>query len=234
VKAETGAQQTNRARLPLAPSRRRALLTIHIVVAVGLLGDSAGFLAIAIRAATTDDPRLATSSYELLRMFSYVFGIPLSFATLITGVGLGLTSRWGVLRYPWTVGKLLLIVSVILAGALVIDGALDDPTNGGNAETALIAAASWDVIALMTATALAVYKPGRGRRRALSPQTRQPSGAGAGDELSTSHRSQRHDNRKGFMSVEVTTHEPRDSRSADLARRLRHRAQYQPHYEEAR
>jgi uncharacterized membrane protein len=156
VKAETGAQQTSRARLPLAPFRRRALLTIHIVVAVGLLGDSAGFLAIAIRAATTDDPRLATSSYELLRMFSYVFGIPLSFATLITGVGLGLTSSWGVLRYPWTVGKLLLIVSVILAGALVIDGAL----NGGNAETALIAAASWDVIALMTATALAVYKPG--------------------------------------------------------------------------
>jgi hypothetical protein len=105
-----------------------------------------------------------------MRMLSYVFGIPLSFATLITGVGLGLTSRWGVLRYPWTVGKLLLIVSVILAGALVIDGALDDPTNGGNAETALIAAAGWDVIALMTATALAVYKPGRGRRRALSPQ----------------------------------------------------------------
>jgi uncharacterized membrane protein len=153
--------QPDRPRLRIAPSLRRALLAIHIIVAVGLLGDSAGFLAIAIRAATTDDPQLASSSYELLRMFSLVFGIPLSFATLATGVALGLTSTWGVFRYPWTMGKLLLIVSVILVGALVIDGALDEMTSGeSNAETRLIAAASWDVIVLTAAVVLAVYKPG--------------------------------------------------------------------------
>jgi hypothetical protein len=45
------ASQRDAARLPLGLSTRRALLTVHIVVAVGLLGDSAGFLAIAIRAA---------------------------------------------------------------------------------------------------------------------------------------------------------------------------------------
>ena len=98
-------------------------------------------------------------------MFSYVFGIPLSFATLATGIGLGLTSSWGVLRYPWTIGKLLLVVSVIVVGALVIDGALNELRDGGDGETALIAAATWDVIALTTATALAVYKPGRRRGR---------------------------------------------------------------------
>ena len=166
------AQQTDRARLRLAPMARKALLTIHIVVAVGLLGDSAGFLAIAIRAAVTDDPGLAASSYELLRMFSYLFGIPLSFATLATGVSLGLTSRWGILRYPWTIGKLLLIVSVILVGALVIDGALEQLRDGGDAQGKLIVAASWDVVALTTATVLAVYKPGRRRRRALTREGR--------------------------------------------------------------
>ena len=91
----TATTQRDHTRLRLAPSPRRALLTLHTVVAVGLLGDSAGFLAIAIRAAATDDPQLAASSYELLRMFSYVFGIPLSFATLVTGAALGLTSKWG-------------------------------------------------------------------------------------------------------------------------------------------
>ena len=136
-------------------------MTLHIVVAVGLLGDSAGFLAIAIRAAATDDPQLAASSYELLRMFSYVFGIPLSFTTLVTGGALGLTSKWGILRYPWTIAKLLLIVSVILVGALVIDGALEELRDGGDAEGRLIAAASWDVVALLAATTLAVYKPGK-------------------------------------------------------------------------
>jgi hypothetical protein len=162
----TATAQREPVRLRLAPSPRRALLTIHIVVAVGLLGDSAGFLAIAIRAAATDDPQLAASSYELLRMFSYVFGIPLSFATLVTGVGLGLTSKWGILRYPWTIAKLLLIVSVILVGGLVIDGALENLMDGGSGEARLIAATAWDVIALATATTLAVYKPGRRRQSA--------------------------------------------------------------------
>ena len=67
------------------PSRvRRSVLTVHIIAAVGLLGDSAGFLAVAVRAATTDDPALAAASYELLAMFSIVFGIPLSTITLVT------------------------------------------------------------------------------------------------------------------------------------------------------
>jgi mannose-6-phosphate isomerase-like protein (cupin superfamily) len=86
-------------------------------------------------------------------MFGVVFGVPLSFATLITGATLGISSRWGVLRYPWTTAKLLLIVSVVLVGALVIDGALTTMLDGrGGAETRLIAAATWDVLALTTAT----------------------------------------------------------------------------------
>lgn len=160
-------RRTDEALVRLAPAMRKALLTVHIVVAVGLLGDSAGFLAIAVRAAVTNDPELAASSYELLRMFSYVFGIPLSFATLATGVSLGLTSSWGILRYPWTVGKLFLIVSVIIVGAFVIDGALEQLRDGGDAQGELIAAATWDVIALTSATVLAVYKPGRRRQRAV-------------------------------------------------------------------
>jgi hypothetical protein len=39
-------------------------------------------------------------------MFSLVFGIPLSFGALLTGLALGLGTRWGVFTYPWVVGKL--------------------------------------------------------------------------------------------------------------------------------
>ena len=100
------------------------MLTVHIVSAVGLLRDSAGFLAVAIRAATTDDPALAAASYELLEMFSVVFGIPLSMITLATGLALGFGTKWGVLRYAWVTTKLLLVLSVILVGALVIGPSL--------------------------------------------------------------------------------------------------------------
>ena len=148
----------------MSPRARRAVLTTHIIASVGLLGDVAAVLAVNVRAATTPDAALASSSYELLEMFSLVFGIPLSFIALITGLTLGLGSKWGVLRYAWVTAKLLLLLSVILVGALVIGPATSEMQGGsGDAETVLIAAAAWDVLALTVATGLSVYKPGRRR-----------------------------------------------------------------------
>jgi hypothetical protein len=147
-------------RRALSPRVRRAVLTAHIVASVGLLGDVAAVLAVNVRAATSTDPGFASASYDLLQMFSFVFGIPLSFAALLTGLTLGLGSKWGVLRHAWVTAKLMLLLSVILVGALVIGPATAEMANGsGDAETVLIAAAAWDVLALTVATALSVYKP---------------------------------------------------------------------------
>jgi hypothetical protein len=160
VEEDARARPARRFRLPLRG--RHALLTAHIVFAVGLLGDSAGYLAVAIRTSTLDDPALVHDSVETLNMFSLVFGIPLSFAALLTGVALGLGTRWGVFRYPWTVAKLVLIVTVLLVGAFVISPASDQMLDGeGDRTGRLIAAAAYDVVALAAATSLAVFKPGR-------------------------------------------------------------------------
>jgi hypothetical protein len=106
-------------------------------------------------------PLVATSAYQMLRMFAFVFGVPLSFAALLTGVLLGLGTRWGVFRYPWVMTKLVLIVSVIAVGALVLNGGMNAMLSGrGGAEGRLIAGAAYDVAALTVATALAVFKPG--------------------------------------------------------------------------
>jgi uncharacterized membrane protein len=140
---------------------RRALLTAHIVCSVALLGDSAGYLAVAIRAATTDDPRLAAAAYELLEMFSIVFGIPLSFAALLTGLALTRVTKWGVRRHRWVTVKLAAIASVILVGAFVIgpsNAAMQSGGSGG-AELALVLASAYDVLVLAFATGLSVYKP---------------------------------------------------------------------------
>jgi hypothetical protein len=144
---------------------RRAVLTAHIVASVGLLGEVSGFLAVAIRAATTTDPAAADASYDLLGMFSIVFGIPLSFAALATGIALGAGTKWGVLRHPWVIVKLLLILTVILVGAFVLGPSVDTMRNGaGGAEGGIVAGAAWDVAALALATGLSVDKPGRARR----------------------------------------------------------------------
>jgi hypothetical protein len=157
------------ARIKLRPAVRRAILTAHIVAGVGLLGDVAAVLAINVRAATTGDPALAAASYELLGMFTVLFGIPLSFGALGTGVLLGLGSKWGVVRYAWVAAKLVLLIGVILVGALVLGPGTEAMRSGdGGAEARLIAGAGYDVVALTLATGLSVFKPGRRRRRAAA------------------------------------------------------------------
>jgi hypothetical protein len=153
-------------RIKLTPAVRRAVLTVHIIAGVGLLGDIAAVLAINVRAATTGDPALAAASYDLLAMFTVLFGIPLSFGALMTGILLGLGSKWGVLRYAWVATKLVLLIGVILVGALVLGPGTEAMRSGdGGAEARLIAGAGYDVVALTLATGLSVFKPGRRRRR---------------------------------------------------------------------
>ncbi len=123
--------QQHQQRRYLSRRARNALLTAHIMISVGLLGDSAGFLAVAMRAANAADKGAMTEMVKVLSMFAWTFGVPLSFGALLSGIALGLGTRWGVLRYPWVMIKLLLIVTVILVGALVIRSALADALQHG-------------------------------------------------------------------------------------------------------
>jgi hypothetical protein len=94
-------------------------------------------------------------------------------AALTSGLALGLGTKWGVLRHRWVTAKLLLLVSVILAGALVIGPATTAMRGGDGGEgtqSLLILASAYDVLALGLATALSVFKPGR--RRDRSPDRR--------------------------------------------------------------
>lgn len=151
------------------PRVRLTILTAHIMMSVGLLGDSAGFLAVAIRAGHSPDRDTLLQLVGTLEMFSLVFGIPLSIGALVTGVLLGLGTKWGVFRYPWVTTKLLLIVSVMLVGALIIGPTQDAILiRGGDDGGRLIDAAAYDVAALALATTLSVFKPGRPFRRSPS------------------------------------------------------------------
>jgi hypothetical protein len=155
--------QRSRWRLPR--QARHTLLTAHIVVSVGLLGDTVGYLTIAARAATDDDPNAVRQSAHILNLFSLLFGIPLSFAALLTGIGLGLGSRWGVVRHPWVVAKIALLLSVLLVGGLWLGPASNDLLDGADRTRTLVVAAAYDVVALTIATALSVFKPGGPFRR---------------------------------------------------------------------
>jgi hypothetical protein len=152
---------------------RKPLLLAHVIASVGLLGATSSSLLLAVIAASTHDAGLAHSAYELISLQSAVFGIPLSFIALLTGLALGPASKWGVLRYRWTTAKLVLLVGVIVNGALMIGPTTAQRVDGHGSASTVIVAVSASVLMLGLSVGLSVYKPGgRLRRKAARIDSR--------------------------------------------------------------
>jgi hypothetical protein len=159
---------TSVARPRLGRRGRLTLTTIHITGGVGLLGATASTLLLALGATTTDDVAGAQETYRLISLQSAVFGIPLSMLSLLSGIALGLGTRWGVLRHWWTTLKLVLIVAVMVNGAFMIGASVDELRTGppsSGAETRLLIGAALNLAMLLTATTLSMFKPGGRLRR---------------------------------------------------------------------
>jgi hypothetical protein len=142
---------------------RKPLLLAHITASVGLLGATSSSLLLAIVAASDRDRDI----YDLISLQSAVFGIPLSFIALFTGIALGPATKWGVLRYWWTTLKLVLLLGVILNGALMIGPTTAQLGDGEGSPSKLILVAGLSVLMLAVSAGLSVYKPGgRVKKRA--------------------------------------------------------------------
>ena len=97
--------------------------------------------------------------------------VPMSFGSLATGVIVSVSTPWGLYKHYWVIAKLLLTLlatgllllhqfEVVSAAAERVLGAAPGAfPNAGRLGSQLIVEASLAVIALFTATALAVFKP---------------------------------------------------------------------------
>lgn len=159
--------------MTLAPPLRRFVLTAHITFAVGWLGSVAGFLTLAITGLRSQDTQVTNASYLGMELITRFVIVPLSFAPLITGPILSLGTPWGLFRHYWILAKLLitLLSTIILLIHLQPISHLSHLAAGGVLSTTepslriqMVAASGAAVIALLAATALAVYKP-RGMTR---------------------------------------------------------------------
>lgn len=112
----------------------RVLLSAHILVSVGWLGVVAAKLAL-LFAAATGAPAVGSALYAAIAVIDGVFP-PAAIATLVTGVLLGLGTRWGVFDYTWVVTKLVLTVAVPVTAVRFGEGLLQRATLEVTAEGA--------------------------------------------------------------------------------------------------
>lgn len=152
----------------MTPGLRKLALTAHVVCAVGWIGAVAAFLALALAALASADTQAARAMYLAMDLTGWYVIVPLCLASLATGLIQALGTPWGLVRHYWILVKLLIaVVSTILlllhmrattrlagaAEALFVDSDLS------RLRIQLTADAGAALLALIVATALAIYKP---------------------------------------------------------------------------
>ncbi|NUR85669.1 MAG: hypothetical protein HOY71_16455 [Nonomuraea sp.] len=151
----------------MGPKLRKTVLVVHIGASVALLGE-VWSLVVLNTVTTTGAAEGARGAYALMANLIFTGGVPLSMISLVTGIVLGLTSRWGLFRHLWVVAKLGLLLGVICAGMFLFDpaGMALGPLPAPGRQWAQVAVVGAQAVMLATATALSVFKPGRRRAAA--------------------------------------------------------------------
>jgi hypothetical protein len=161
--------------MALSPRLRKLALTAHVTSSVGWLGAVVAFLALSVAGLTSQDPQTVRGAYLVMELTGWVVLVPLSLASLASGLVCSLGSAWGLFRHYWVLFKLVinLVATIVLllymqtldylgdvAAATTMSsgglGELRDPSPVLHAAAALLL--------LLVATTLAIYQP-RGMTR---------------------------------------------------------------------
>jgi hypothetical protein len=150
---------------------RKLGLTVHVIVSVGWVGAVAAFLSLSI-GALSDDAVLSRATYLAMNVVGRCVLLPLSLATLVSGVVQSLGTKWGLFKHYWVLVKLVLAVFATAAlflhqfSAVAEAARLASETAGWNGGLALRqlglqlrADAGLGLLVLLTATVIAFYKP---------------------------------------------------------------------------
>jgi hypothetical protein len=158
------------ARPSLGPRTRKAVLSAHVGVSVGWLGVEAVQVLLGLWALALDDVQRVRAAYLVMELVGTALVPPVALVSLITGLVLGLGTRWTVLGHYWVLVKLGINVSLIVAGHQLFkswlrtqaSAALHDPTHlqGPRTLSAVLVAGLITALGLLvTATVVSVHKP---------------------------------------------------------------------------
>ena len=107
---------------------RRVTLTLHVLSGVGWMGLDMGLAMLLVAARTTDDGQVAAAGYTAARLVVPTVVPVLAATMLVTGVLLGLGTRYGLVRWTWVLTKLVIgVLLTVLVFVLLVPGALSGP-----------------------------------------------------------------------------------------------------------
>lgn len=133
------------------------------------IGAVACFLVLAITGLNSEDAQMVRASYLVMELTASYVIVPLSLASLLTGIVMSLGTQWGLFRYYWVLVKLLLtvlatIVLLLQMGQIsyIAEVAAESTLSSidfREARLSLLVHAGGGLLVLLVISALSVYKP---------------------------------------------------------------------------
>jgi hypothetical protein len=156
--------------MTLTPRPRKFLLTVHVTCTVGWLGAVACFLALAIAGLRSEDAQMVRASYLAMGFIAWFVIVPLSLASLASGLVQALATPWGLFRHYWVLAKLMLtlVATIVLLlkmesigymAAMAAETTLSG-TDFAGLRKSLTVHAGGGLLVLLATAALGVFKPG--------------------------------------------------------------------------
>ena len=150
---------------------KQLLDVLHFLTSLGWLGVGLCQLTLNVLALVTDEAALRHAAHEIAHVFDRYLLIALATGSAVTGVLLGLKTRWGLLRYRWVAVKLALTVALLVftpiwmggwigeAVALTRPPSVPDDPSYLLVRTELLVGSVTIVSTLLVVTVISVAKP---------------------------------------------------------------------------
>src|ERR687898_649380 len=103
----------------MPPRLRKGALAAHIALAVGWIGAVAGYMALDVAAATSQDAQTLRAAYLAMELIAWYAIVPLAFASLLTGLVMSLGTKWGLFRHYWVL--ISLVLTVVATAVLLVE-----------------------------------------------------------------------------------------------------------------
>lgn len=153
----------------MTPPVRKLMLTAHVTASVGWLGALAVFFAHAVASLNSQDEQIVRAACLAMGIAAWFVILPLSLASLTTGLVQALGTAWGLFRHYWVLFKLLLtaVATIVLLLKLAPIGFLADAAARATfsasdlvgLRTSLTIHAAGGLLVLLAAATLGLCKP---------------------------------------------------------------------------
>lgn len=98
----------------MIPPLRKFVLAAHLTFSVGWIGAVMAYLALVIAAMTTLDAQILRSAWIAMELIGWYVIVPLSIASLLSGLVLSLGTPWGLFQHYWVLISLVLTIFATL------------------------------------------------------------------------------------------------------------------------